>query len=189
MFRSGEFYEPSVIRNQIKSPVQWLVGTSRMLECDLPPAVVCWGMLRSLRQDLFAPPNVKGWDGGLAWITTNTLLARYNDAAVLVQGTMQPLTADDFARRPGGPGGEKIEKAVQRIHVGGVAAEKILTPDERANPDTLVVALEHRLLQSRFKGGQEKALRDFLGSKTKLTDADIQTAIRLVMATPQYQVT
>ncbi|MGA2786995.1 MAG: DUF1800 domain-containing protein [Verrucomicrobiota bacterium] len=189
MFRCEEFYAPSVIRNQVKSPVQWLVGTSRMLECELPPAVVCWGLLRSLGQDLFAPPNVKGWDGGLAWITTNTLLARYNDAAVLVQGTKESLTADDFTRRPGGPGGEKIEKAVQRIHVGGVDPEKILTPDERANPDTLVAALEHRLLQCKFKGDQEKALRDFLGSKTKFNDADIQAAIRLVMATPQYQVT
>ena len=168
MFRSEEFYASSVVCNQVKSPVQWLVGTSRILECELPPAVVCWGLLRSLGQDLFTPPNVKGWDGGLSWITTNTLLARYNDAAVLVQGTMESLTADDFARRPGGPGGEKIEKAVQRIHVGGVNAEKILTPDERANTDTLVAALEHRLLQSRFKGDQEKALREFLEFKSEI---------------------
>ena len=39
-------------------------------------------MLRQLGQDLFAPPNVKGWDGGVTWITTNTLLTRYNDARV-----------------------------------------------------------------------------------------------------------
>jgi len=31
------------------------------------------------------PPNVKGWDGGVSWITTNNLLARYNQAATLVQ--------------------------------------------------------------------------------------------------------
>ena len=27
-------------------------------------------------QNLMAPPNVKGWPGGEAWINTNTLLAR-----------------------------------------------------------------------------------------------------------------
>ncbi len=32
MFRSEEFYSSAVIRNQVKSPVQWLVGTSRMLQ-------------------------------------------------------------------------------------------------------------------------------------------------------------
>ena len=74
-----------MIRHQVKSPVQWLVGTVRMLECELPPPLVCTSS-RGLGQDLFAPPNVKGWDGGLAWITTNTLLARNNEAALLVQG-------------------------------------------------------------------------------------------------------
>ena len=39
MFRSEEFYSESVLRNQVKSPVQWLVGTARMLQCDLPPGV------------------------------------------------------------------------------------------------------------------------------------------------------
>ncbi len=67
--------------------------------------------------------------------------------------------------------------------------EKILTPDERADKDLLVASLEHRLLQSDLHGDQEKALRDFLDSKTKLNDADILTVIRLVMSTPEYQVT
>src|SRR5208282_2484312 len=89
MFSCEEFYSESIIRNQVKSPVQWLIGTSRMLQCDLPPAFISAAITRSLGQDLFAPPNVKGWDGGITWITTNTLLERYNDAATLVQGTTQ----------------------------------------------------------------------------------------------------
>ena len=56
------------------------------LQRELPPPFVCFGLTRNLGQDLFQPPNVKGWDGGLSWITTNNLLARYNEAAVLVQG-------------------------------------------------------------------------------------------------------
>ncbi|MFZ1073930.1 MAG: DUF1800 domain-containing protein [Verrucomicrobiia bacterium] len=188
LFRSEEFYDASIIRNQVKSPVQWLVGSVRMLECDLPPIQISWGITRSLGQDLFAPPNVKGWDGGLTWITTNTLLARYNDAATLVQGTFPPLAASDFVRRPGGQGGVKIEHQAQRIHVGGVTVGKILSPEERADNDLLVNSLEHRLLQTTLKDEQQKALRDFLASKPKLDDSDILTATRLVMATPQYQV-
>ena len=189
LFRSEEFYDAAVIRNQVKSTVQWLVGTARMLECDLPPVQISWGITRTLGQDLFAPPNVKGWDGGITWITTNTLLARYNDAATLVQGTFPPLAASDFAHKPGGQGGLKIERQAQRVHVAGVTVDKILSPEERASQDLLVASLEHRLLQTALRGKQEKALREFLGSKTKLDDADVLTAIRLVMATPQYQVT
>src|SRR5205814_1204998 len=44
MFRSEEFYEASVIRNQVKSPVQWLVGTLRMLGQPLLPPLVASNM-------------------------------------------------------------------------------------------------------------------------------------------------
>ena len=189
IFRSEEFYSSDIVRNQVKSPTQWLIGSVRMLECDLPPALVSWGMLRQLGQDLFAPPNVKGWDGGVTWITTNTLLTRYNDAQALVEGQLPPLQANDFAKKPGGAGGERAMKMMQRIRMGGVDVEKILTPEQRADKDLLVTALEKRLLQSSFTGKQEKALYEFLDSKTKLENADILTAIRLVMSTPEYQVT
>jgi uncharacterized protein (DUF1800 family) len=189
LFRSEEFYDAAIIRNEVKSPVQWLVGSARMLECDLPPTQVCEAVLRNLGQDLFAPPNVKGWDGGITWITTNTLLARYNDAAMLVQGTFPPLAASDFARKPGGQGGAKAERQAQRVIIGGVDVGKILSPGLLADKDLLVASLETRLLQTTLKEEQQKALRDFLGSKTKLDDVDVRTAIRLVMATPQYQVT
>src|SRR5690242_14079129 len=123
MFRSENFYADYIIRNQVKSPVQWLVGSVRMLENDLPPTIVCWGMLRQLGQDIFAPPNVKGWDGGITWITTNTLLTRYNDAEALVQGTLPPLNGSDFARKKGGTGGEKAMKALRHVRMGGVSVE------------------------------------------------------------------
>ncbi len=189
MFRSEQFYAPEIIRNQVKSPVQWLVGSVRVLECDLPPTLVSFGMLRQLGQDLFAPPNVKGWDGGVTWITTNTLLTRYNDAQALVEGQLPPLTAGDLAKKQGGGGGQKAMKALQRVRMGGVNVEKILPPEERADKGTIVAALEHRLFQTSLKSDQEQALREFLNSKTKMTDADIITAIRLMMSTPDYQVT
>ena len=98
MFRSEEFYADSVVRNQVKSPVQWLVGSVRVLERELPPPFVCFALTRNLGQDLFAPPNVKGWDGGLSWITTNNLLARYNEAALLVEG--DPRFSGEWPWRP-----------------------------------------------------------------------------------------
>jgi uncharacterized protein (DUF1800 family) len=191
LFHSEEFYAPDIVRNQVKSPVQWLVGSVRVLECELPPPLVSWGMLRQLGQDLFAPPNVKGWDGGVTWITTNTLLERYNDAQSLVQGTAPPLTAQDFARKQnaGGNDGRKAERMLQNLHMGGVNIEKILTPDERADKKKMVAALEQRLFQTALNTDQQQALRDFLDAKTNLTDADITTAIRLMMSTPEYQVT
>jgi uncharacterized protein (DUF1800 family) len=193
MFSSEEFYSPDIVQNEVKSPTQWLVGSTRMLQSDLPPPIICMGILRSLGQDLFAPPNVKGWDGGLSWITTNTLLARYNEASTLITGTLEPLANADFSLKGNGkknPNAQKkMEKLAQRMHIGGVNVDKLLTPDERADKGLVVASIEHRLLQSELTDNQENALRDFLDSRTQLNDSDVLTVIRLVMATPSYQVT
>jgi uncharacterized protein (DUF1800 family) len=187
MFLSEEFYNASLIRTQVKSPVQWLVGTVRMLECELPPPLACVGLLRGLGQDLFAPPNVKGWDGGVAWITTNTLLARYNQAAALAEGDSSLL-----ANLAGGNKPNQMRRAQNRLRktrMGGVNEEKILTPQDRAGKDALLAALEKRLLQSKLKEKQEAALREYLNSKGELDEAEIRGAIRLIMSTPEYQLT
>ena len=189
IFSSETFYAPDIVRNQVKSPVQWLVSSVRMLECELPPPLVSWGLTRQLGQDLFAPPNVKGWDGGVTWITTNTLLTRYNDAQSLVEGTLPPLAAGDFAKKAGNGGGAKAMKVLQRMKLGGVKIEKILSPEDRTDKDTIVAALEKRLFQTSLKSAQEQTLREFLDAKTKMTDADILTTIRLMMSTPEFQIT
>jgi uncharacterized protein (DUF1800 family) len=186
MFLSEEFYAPSIIRNQVKSPVQWLVGSVRLLERELPPPIVCFGLTRNLGQDLFAPPNVKGWDGGLSWITTNNLLARYNQAATLVQGDTS-LASGGFPNNP--VANMQIERRLRNARVGAVDAGKLFTEKERTDKEALLPALEKRLLQAKLKPKQEKALRDYLDSKGELDEGDILNAIRLVMSTPEYQLT
>jgi uncharacterized protein (DUF1800 family) len=189
IFSTEEFYSPSVVRNEIKSPVQWLVGSCRMLECELPPPLVSTNLLRSLGQDIFAPPNVKGWDGGLAWITTNNLLARYNQAAMLAQGDM--AIASSLATGPvKNPARVKqIQNRMRNMRAGGVDVSKIFTEQERADKEMLIAALEKRLLQGSLKDKQERTLREYLDGKTALDENDIRDAIRLVMCTPEYQVT
>jgi len=188
MFRSEEFYDASVMRNEVKSPVQWLVGSVKMLERDLPPAVFASNLLQNLGQDLFAPPNVKGWDGGLSWITTNNLLARYNYAEMLVFGTAQ-------LNLGGGKGANKglkfIANRFNRMNSKGTPLEvkKLFTPEERNNKTALVAGLEKRLLQSNLKPRQEQALHEYLDSRSELDDHDILETIRLVMSTPEYQLT
>ena len=192
MFSTEEFYSQSVIRNEVKSPVQWLVGSVRMLECELPPPLVATNLLRSLGQDLFAPPNVKGWDGGLAWITTNNLLARYNQAAMLAQGDMSiasslatgPVKNPDRVKR--------VQNQMRNLRAGGVDVNKILTGQERAGTKkcSLPRSLESGCCRPNLSHKQGAGpAHDYLDPKNELDDNDIRDAIRLVMCTPDYQVT
>ena len=193
MFSSEEFYSDAIIRNQVKSPVQWLVGSVKVLEREMPVPQASMALTRSLGQDLFAPPNVKGWDGGLSWITTNNLLARYNDAAFLVQGDLSALRGLNLGGPNGGGGGRGAMMqgpdgpAVLRGRP--VDVTKILTPQDRSDKFKLTAALEMRLLQGKLSKKQEQVLRDYLDSQTALTPDVILNAIRLMMSTPEYQLT
>src|SRR5206468_7903972 len=183
MFLSEEFYAADILRNQVKSPVQWLVGSVRMLERELPPPLVCIALTRNLGQDLFAPPNVKGWDGGLSWITTNNLLARYNEAATLVQGDMAAAAGGMVAvNNPNAK--HLIQNRMRNMRAGAVDAKKIAPEEARANKAKLIAELERRLIQDKLKPKQEQALRDYLDSKTTVDDPVVLDAIRLVMSTP-----
>ena len=61
---------------QIKSPVELLVGTVRTLELPIREGRLLARAGRGLGQDLFDPPNVKGWPGGEQWITSDSLMNR-----------------------------------------------------------------------------------------------------------------
>ncbi len=90
LFLSEEFYSSKSMATQIKSPVQLVVGTFRELgvkDVDCQPFEEA---VRRMGQDLFDPPNVKGWEGGRFWMNANIMLTRYNVVADLVERAATP---------------------------------------------------------------------------------------------------
>jgi uncharacterized protein (DUF1800 family) len=83
IFRSPEFSSDEAYHALVKSPVEYLIGTMKLLGVDeyLRGAP---GMLQRMGMTLFNPPNVAGWDWGDDWIASATLLERLNTANVLV---------------------------------------------------------------------------------------------------------
>lgn len=73
----------------IKSPLDLAVGALRSLDLEdknLPAASIV-ADLRKMGQDLYTPPNVKGWPGGAAWIDDTTLPVRQQFLRKLVRGS------------------------------------------------------------------------------------------------------
>jgi uncharacterized protein (DUF1800 family) len=73
---SEAFWAPQNRGSLVKSPAELVVGTFREFGVRAPEPLPLAFLLRSLGEDLFSPPNVKGWPGGDAWINSSTLLAR-----------------------------------------------------------------------------------------------------------------
>lgn len=76
LLTSEDFYAKENRGVLIKSPVEFIVGTLRQFNIQPPDMRPLAFAARQLGQDIFMPPNVKGWPGGESWINSNTLLIR-----------------------------------------------------------------------------------------------------------------
>lgn len=87
LLRSNVFYSARAYRALVKSPVEFVIGAHKALGLtQLEP-----NAQRALAQSgqiLFYPPNVAGWPGGQNWITSDTILARANFTAALVNSPL-----------------------------------------------------------------------------------------------------
>ncbi|MDQ1291673.1 MAG: hypothetical protein QG615_1482 [Nitrospirota bacterium] len=72
-----QFWAPETRGVLVKSPVELLIGTIRLLNLPIEGTTMLAKYGKRLGQDLFDPPNVKGWPGGTRWITSATLLNRW----------------------------------------------------------------------------------------------------------------
>jgi len=169
IFRSAAFYSPTVMHRQIKGPVQWMIQTTKMLEIPLPEAKVLENSLTYLGQVLFAPPNVKGWDGGRSWISASSLLYRYNLATYLLNGKAHVL------------GSDKYRQAM--IPLG-----KIAPSDQRSSPNALLNPLAFRIFNAPI---EQNELKQYLSYLEKIpapySDNSVRDLMQIMMSTPSFQ--
>src|SRR5205823_12300047 len=106
LLTSDAFYARENRGVLVKSPVDLVVGTLRQFGLKPGEPVPFAVAAAAMGQNLFSPPNVKGWPGGEAWINTSTLLARKafldrlfraDDAAGRMNAAATPTMADALA--------------------------------------------------------------------------------------------
>jgi uncharacterized protein (DUF1800 family) len=100
LFLSDAFWAAENRAALVKSPVDLVVGTLRALEFQVGDPLPFVLATAGLGQNLFAPPNVKGWPGGEAWINSSTLLGRRQFAERIFRADEMPGTAMAVAERP-----------------------------------------------------------------------------------------
>jgi uncharacterized protein (DUF1800 family) len=84
MLRSNLFFSGQAYRQRVKGPLEFSLGLVKALE-GMVSATQLAQDVANLGQDLCHPPTVKGWTGGLYWISTATLVGRHNLAAALLE--------------------------------------------------------------------------------------------------------
>jgi uncharacterized protein (DUF1800 family) len=128
LLTSDAFYAPQYRATLIKSPVDLVVGTLRQFQFTTGDTAPFALVVAQLGQNLFAPPNVKGWPGGEAWINSTTLLARkqfldriFRSEAVRPAGMtganpMQTMAAAVKGNGPGAQWRRRLQLALGEMH-------------------------------------------------------------------------
>jgi uncharacterized protein (DUF1800 family) len=96
MFEAEEFYSPRAFQALIKGPAELVASTVRTLGLETTFSPVRRS-IEGMGQSLFAPPDVSGWDGGITWINSSTLLERMNLANAIAMGQSRQLAFDPAA--------------------------------------------------------------------------------------------
>lgn len=89
MFHSPAFLAPESVRGRLKSPAEFVTGAVRQLELATDGRTLS-GVMSTMGQSLFDPPNVAGWVGdqrSATWLNSGTWLARVNHINALLDGT------------------------------------------------------------------------------------------------------
>jgi uncharacterized protein (DUF1800 family) len=88
VLKSRLFFASANVRTRVLPPVDYVVGSARILELFDPApstlAMADWSA--RMGQDLFDPPNVGGWPVGKKWIHARSLIARSNYATAIITG-------------------------------------------------------------------------------------------------------
>jgi uncharacterized protein (DUF1800 family) len=107
VLRSELFNALANLGGRVVGPAEYVVGAARALELlgPAPSTLVLAEYIANLGQDLFHPPNVGGWPGGRAWLSTRSVIGRANYVAALLGGEdvglPRPADALRLARRHG----------------------------------------------------------------------------------------
>jgi hypothetical protein len=97
MFLSDAFWADESRATLTKSPVDLIVGTIRTFDLPIADLESLPLLAKRLGQDVFDPPNVKGWPGGTVWITPHSLLVRHQTVERLLdwQSVSMDMTASE----------------------------------------------------------------------------------------------
>lgn len=171
---SRHFYDPSVMGNKIKSPIELIVGAVRSLNTPVRNMTTIANAIDTMGQSVFMPPSVKGWDGGRSWINTSTLFTRQNTLVYMLTGEMAQTNRRFVDRTPYDP----------RMLVSCMNDPRI----EGSPPDeTVANELLDLVLGRRPYGAADLLISAAHKVDRPATSNGIRTMLLLTTSMPEYQ--
>jgi Protein of unknown function (DUF1800) len=196
MISSRHFFSAHAFRQRIKSPVEYVLGAVKTVYDGQPPPQPLVRRMEVMGQQLFAPPNVKGWPGGQAWLNTSTVLARVNFAQSLVMGALWNDTSrgDMFEpvlfEPPPVPEQPDVKMPEEPPPPEAQDVARVVRQAKATKPEEVVRVLVDAFLPGGVGDTARKKLTAFVADGKpagEAMDRRVREAAHAILAMPEYQ--
>ena len=160
--------------SKIKNPLEYSLQLIDELNVENPNAKLIAFFIKEQGMDLFNQPNVKGWDGGNSWLTSQIFLQRNNVADLLCNGK-------NLSR--GNTNAIMKQNPNKQLNVK-------LNWDKEGNNKGIIAQLTDRLLFQVDKNTQqdfEQLLKYDFDSKTEGSENAVMRLFNFMVKTPEFQ--
>jgi uncharacterized protein (DUF1800 family) len=164
--------------SKIKNPLEFSLQLMTELNIENPNGKLIAFFLKEQGMDLFNQPNVKGWDGGNSWLTSQVFLQRNNTADLLCGGK-------SFTRGKK----EMDENSMMKQNPNRQLNVK-LHWDAAGNNKEIIAELSNRLLFQTDQNNQadfEQILKYDFDSKTEGSKNAVMRLFNFMIKTPEFQ--
>lgn len=174
-----EEYAKNNAGSKIKDPLVYMIQlTDELHASDIRDAMFVFFLVQQ-GMDLLNQPNVKGWDGGNSWLTSQIYLQRNNVSDLLCSGrNLNRKMFNKIAEE-----GEQPEMALETIKVK-------VDFNKKGNNKTIITELSNRLLfqvdESMQKDMESLLKYDFDAEKDNAQNAVLRL-FNYITKTPEYQ--
>ena len=163
--------------SKIKNPLEYSLQLMDELNVANPNAKLITFFLKEQGMDLFNQPNVKGWDGGNSWLTSQIFLQRNNVADLLCNGK-------NLNR-----GKKENENTMMKQNPNQQLIVK-LNWNAAGNNKEIIAQLADRLLFQTDEDNQqdfEQILKYDFDSKTEGSENAVMRLFNFMVKTPEFQ--
>lgn len=163
--------------SKIKNPLEYSLQLMAELNVENSNTKLISFFIKEQGMDLFNQPNVKGWDGGNSWLTSQIFLQRNNVADLLCNGKniSRAKKENEFTMMN--------QKPNQQLNVK-------LNWDAAGNNKEIIAELKNRLLFQTDDNTQldfEKILKYDFDSKTEGSENAVMRLFNFMVKTPEFQ--
>jgi hypothetical protein len=165
--------------SKIKDPLTYLFQLTDELNITNSNSNLISFFLKQQGMDLFNQPNVKGWDGGNSWLTSQIYLQRNNASDLLCNG--RNISRKVFDKIP--EEGDEPEIKLEKINVS-------IDFNKNGNNKQIISELSNRLLfrvDENLQKDMENLLKYDFDAKDDNANYAVLRLFNYITKTPEYQ--